>query len=95
MYVDGFNAEQMTVVINMQGKLEAPVFFKGGVWDLINTAVHENDHRNIGPATLNKANHAALELRAIRTQRAHPSWKRVTKDYIDVIRNYELSNGGK
>ncbi len=38
MYVDASN--RLTIVINMQGKLEAPVFF-GNTWEAINTGSHE------------------------------------------------------
>jgi RHS repeat-associated protein len=92
MYVDAYNQGQMTIVVNREGKLEAPIFFKGGVWDVINTTVHENDHRSIGPAVLGERQNAMMELRAIATQRAHRSWKRVSSDYASEIRNYQSTN---
>jgi RHS repeat-associated protein len=92
MYVDAFNQGQMTVVVNMQGKLEAPIFFKGGVWDAINTTVHENDHRSIGPVQLSPVNKARLELRAIETQKAHQSWKKTSPDYKEEIQRYKEFN---
>jgi RHS repeat-associated protein len=94
MYVDPSN--NMTVVINQAGKLEAPIFF-GNVWEVINTGVHENDHRgpHWGPAIGNEKRRAELELRAISIQRIHPSWKKVSSSYVEEIQRYKDFNEGK